>query len=228
MPTAAEATYARLQRKLKVEQSRLAQIMARIATQQKSIQAAAHRAGAFVRNRYLGDPLIARLLVKHGGLNPRNLARLALATGKQHVRPMMNVGRNVKTQQNTSITNAKRRYNTWYNSLTENQRKQLAQNYNRNTGGVYYHNLNIIRNMNALNNNGFTKQFIHLPLWYAVQNAVTVPHVRNLKNAIWQRNRLPATWGENNFPHSGSYNNYRGFRSLRRRTGKNYVLNTYK
>jgi hypothetical protein len=139
MPTVAEARYARLQRKLKLEEKRLARLISRVAMKKKKIEAAKYRSGAFIRNRYLVDPTISRLLAKHGGTRAQTLARLALATGKHHVRPMMNVARNVKAQQNTNITAAKRRYDEWYNSLNANQRRQAARNYMRQTGGVQWY-----------------------------------------------------------------------------------------
>ena len=224
MPTAAEAAYARLQRKLKLEQERLARLLTQVANKQKAITAAAHRTGAFVRNKYLSDPLIIRLLSTYGGLKGQNIARLALSLGKQHARPTMAVGRNVKNKSNAQITNAKRKYNAWYNSLTPNQKKQRARNYNRELGGAGWYNLNILRNMNNLTSERYNKkELARLPLFYASQSSA--PHVRNLRNLIWKRNRVAANWE----PRSNrTYNSYREFGRFQRAHGdKTYYMNEY-
>lgn len=228
MPTAAEAAYARLQRKLKLEQERLARLLAQVANKQKAITAASHRTGAFVRNKYLSDPLIIRLLSTYGGLKGQNIARLALSLGKQHARPTMAIGRNIKNKSNAQIANAKRKYNAWYNSLTPNQKKQRARNYNRELNGAGWYNLNILRNMN---NNNLTserynkKELAKLPLFYASQSSA--PHVRNIRNLIWKRNRLAANWQ----PRVGrgfGYNNVRAFGRFQRAHGnKTYYMNEY-
>ena len=224
MPTAAEAAYARLQRKLKLEQERLARLLAQVANKQKAITAAAHRTGAFVRNKYLSDPLIIRLLSTYGGLKGQNIARLALSLGKQHARPTMAVGRNVKNKSNAQIANAKRRYNAWYNSLTPNQKKQRARNYNRELGGAGWYNLNILRNLNSLTSERYNnKELARLSLFYGSQSSA--PHVKNLRNLIWKRNRLPANWEPNR---TYTYNNTRSFRRFQRtHGGKTYYMNGY-
>lgn len=217
------AEYARLQRKVQMEQARFEKILKELAAQKKTLEAAAARAGTFVRNKYLSDPLIIRLLKSHGRLKPPNVARLALAMGKKHVQPTMTIARNMKTQNNAKLVNAKRRYNTWYNSLTPNQKKQTAVNYNRNLNGAGWYNLNIIRNMNVTNMRQPAKQFTRVPLWYAVKSPVP-PHVKNLKNAIWKRNGIPANWE----PRNNGYNSYREFRQLKRTHNKTYNMNNYK
>lgn len=224
MPTAAEAAYARLQRKLKLEQERLARLLTQVANKQKAITAASHRTGAFVRNKYLSDPLIIRLLATYGGLKGQNIARLALSLGKQHARPTMAVGRNVKNKSNAQIINAKRKYNAWYNSLTPNQKKQRARNYNRELGGAGWYNLNIIRNMNRLTSERYNnKELAKLPLFYASQSSA--PHVRNLKNLIWKRNRVAANWEPRT---NRTYNNIRAFGRFQRAHGnKTYYMNEY-
>lgn len=224
MPTAAEAAYARLQRKLKLEQERLARLLTQVANKQKAITAASHRTGAFVRNKYLSDPLIIRLLATYGGLKGQNIARLALSLGKQHARPTMAIGRNIKNKSNAQITNAKRKYNAWYNSLTPNQKKQRARNYNRELGGAGWYNLNIIRNMNRLTSERYNnKELAKLPLFYASQSSA--PHVRNLKNLIWKRNRVAANWEPRT---NRTYNNIRAFGRFQRAHGnKTYYMNEY-
>lgn len=217
MPTPAETAYARLQRKTKLEQGRLAQMMKRIANQKKKIAASAHRAGAFVRNKYLSDPFIIRLLGTHGGLRAQNMGRLAIALGKQHVQPTMTIGRNIKAQNNAKLVIAKRLYNAWYNSLTPNQKKQQARNYNRNLTGAAWYNLNIIRNMNVTN---FGHEFVRIPLYFASQTSAA-PRVKNMKNLIWKRNLLAANWRPRNEP----YDRYRFFRRLQRGHDKNYHMN---
>jgi hypothetical protein len=224
MPTAAEAAYARLQRKLKLEQERLARLLAQVANKQKAITAASHRTGAFVRNKYLSDPLIVRLLSTHGGLKGQNIARLALSLGKQHARPTMAIGRNIKNKSNTQIANAKRRYNAWYNSLTPNQKKQRARNYNRELGGAGWYNLNILRNLNNLTSERYNnKELARLSLFYASRSSA--PHVKNLRNLIWKRNRVAANWEPRT---NRTYNNYRSFGRFQRSHGnKTYYMNEY-
>jgi hypothetical protein len=221
MPTPAETAYARMQRKIKLEQERLAQMMKRIANQKKRIAASAHRAGAFVRNKYLSDPFIIRLLGTHGGLRGQNMARLAIAIGKQHVQPTMTIGRNIKAQNNAKIVNAKRQYNAWYNSLTPNQKKQQAKKYNNNLNGAGWYNLNIIRNMNVTNGRRNHKEFVKLPLYYASQTSAA-PRVKNLKNLIWKRNLVAANWKP--IPNR-TYGYYRAFTRLQRAHDKNYYMN---
>lgn len=221
MPTPAETAYARLQRKIKLEQERLAQMMARIANQKKKIAASAHRSGAFVRNKYLSDPFIIRLLGTHGGLRGKNMGRLAIAVGKQHVQPTMTIGRNVKAQNNAKLVNAKRQYNAWYNSLTPNQKKQQAKKYNNNLNGAGWYNLNIIRNINVTKGRRTNKEFIRVPLYYASQTSAA-PHVKNLKNLIWKRNLVAANW--NPRPNQ-TYGSYGAFTRLQREHDKNYYMN---
>lgn len=225
MPTTAETAYARLQRKLKLEQERLTRLLAQVANKQKAIAATAHRTGAFVRNRYLSDPSIVRLLATYGGLKGQNIARLALATGKQHARPTMSIGRNVKARSNAQITNVKRKYNAWYNSLTPNEKKQRARNYNRELNGAVWYNLNILRNMNNLTNERYNKKELsRLPLFYASQSSA--PYVKNLKNLVWKRNSIAANWEPRV---NRTYNNYRAFgRFQRSHGGKTYYINEYK
>ena len=217
MPPAAETAYARMQRKIKLDQNRLARLMAQLANQKKKIAATTQRAGTFVRNKYISDPFVIRLLATHGRLNPRNIARLAIATGKHHVLPVMSVARNLKTQNNANLINIKRQYNTWYNSMTPNQKKQRAQNYNRELNGAAWYNLNIIRNMNVTNT-----RLPRVPLWFAAHSSA--PYVRNMKNAIWKRNGIRADWE----PGLKGYNSYRAFRNLKRTRGKTYNINNYK
>lgn len=218
------AAYERLQRKVLMEQARFEKILKELAAQKKSLEAATARAGTFVRNKYLSNPLIIRLLKSHGGLKPPNVARLALAMGKKHVQPTMTIARNMKTQNNAKLVNAKRRYNTWYNSLTPNQKKQTAVNYNKNLNGAGWYNLNIIRNMNVTNMRQPAKQFMRVPLWVAATKS-SAPHVKNLKNAMWKRNNIPANWEPR---HNYGYNSYREFRQLKRIHNKTYNMNNYK
>jgi hypothetical protein len=222
MSSAAQTAYARLQRKVLMEQARLEKVLKELAAQKKALEAATGRAGTFVRNKYLSDPLIIRLLGKHGGLKPPNAARLALALGKKYVHPTMTVARNMKTRNNANTANIKRRYNTWYNSLTPNQKKQSARNYNRELNGSAWYNLNIIRNMNVTNTRYQAKRFTRIPLWFATKSSA--PHVKNLRNAIWKRNGIPENWE----PRDNRYNAYQAFRNLKRTRGKTYNMNNYK
>jgi hypothetical protein len=101
--------------------------------------------------------------------------------------------------------------------MTPNQKKQRAQNYNRELNGAAWYNLNIIRNMNVTNT-----RLPRVALWFAAHSSA--PYVRNMKNAIWKRNGIRADWE----PGLKGYNSYRAFRNLKRTRGKTYNINNYK
>lgn len=169
--------------------------------------------GLSTMRRYLANPIILQLLRKHGGLNARNMSRIAIATGnlKNAKTVTATVNEAINEEQN-AVKKLKNNYNKWWNGLTNTQRKSLALNYHKvNIGydptwqnGDNIFNLALLRNFNIndnLRNNA--KEIGHQALFKATSKpnlnnvykkyGMNPATVKNLKSAVWKRNNVRQT-----------------------------------
>jgi hypothetical protein len=235
-----------IQASIKKHQQKIAKLMNEVAKEKETLQKKIYEQGKIVRRKYLTSPVVLTSLHQHGGMTPRNFARLAVALGKKvHTpNPVTGFAKTLKAAENANILKMQQKYRAWYNNLSPNQKRQMAVNLHKvvepnNWKRQAYKNTNtfypaLLRNTNLTisgSGNRFYK-LSHKVLHNLNRNSVKtvlnrygnpVP-LKTLKEMILKRNGLTTTWkpGEYN-----NYNRYREYRTLTKNNNKKYTYNKF-
>ena len=232
-----------LQASIKKHQQKLAKLMKEVAAEKETLQKKFYEQGKIVRRKYLTSPVVLTALHQHGGMTPRNFARLAVAVGKK-VRmpnPVTGFARTLKTQNNANIAQMQQRYRAWYNNLSPNQKRQMAENLHKinepnNWKRRTYKNANVfhpavLRNTNLSRQSGrftLSRRVLHNLNHNNVKAVLNrygnpVP-LKTVKQMILKRNGLMNNWTPGQY---NNYNRYQEYRNLTRNNKKKYTFNKF-
>lgn len=233
-----------IQAKLKKQEAQLAKL--RNATEKKlrAIQETLYKQGTLVRTKYLTNPVVLTALGKHGGVTPRNLARLAVAIGtKRRAGTVTGLARSLKNAQNANIARMQQQYRNWYNGLSAQQRRNLAENYHKvlepnAAQRARWKNSNLFKPALLRNTNLTRRTGNHFALPRKVLHNLNNKNIKavlvrygnpvplnTLKQLILARNGLRSNWKP---PSSYTYNRYNEYSRLTRGNNEyKYMLNKY-
>lgn len=137
-------------------------------------------------------------LLNHSHLTLKNLLKYAMVNKStySHTKPLINTVRANLTRQ---LREEQNKYRTWYNSLTNNQRKQLARNYHRGEwGNLYteghYYVIPALRNANLTVKSPVSTWLLHETRRMHVRNVLparvhkTLMTIRNIKRKLGHYN----------------------------------------